>query len=402
MFSRGATITPCPDPLLARLRVALLAGALFACCGPALGAEIVVEGAAPLRDGNVAEAREAAIRNALAEAARSAELRVEARSGAGVGETPWERTAIRAAASVRRHEVLDQRVDGDVLRVRLRADLSAGEDAAGLPCGGHLRRILIGGFPLERPEQLLPDELDGYARLTARELAQRIGAQRTLLVDHDGRLMLRDGFPERVVGDLPPDAQAWQQVRAAAREHRAQYLLVGLFRSLALGADRQQRALELDALLIDGLSGSCVARARFSRSAAGRVVLPKFTPFGGPVFYASDLGRAYGDLLDDVAAWAGAQASCLPFTARVLKVDGNAVYLDAGAEQSVSPGDAFAAFRVDDVPLRAASGELLGVEKKPAGELTVRHVYPRFAIGELTGRVAGRNRLEAGDELHFR
>lgn len=381
-----------------------LAGFFFLLASLAQAGEILVEGEAPVRGGNVVEAREVAIRHALAEAARSGSVRIESRSGSvGIGES-WEHTAIRAVARVQRHEVVDQRLEGDVLRVRVRAFLgSAGGDAPSVAChSGHVRRLLIGGFPLERPEELLPGELDGYARLTARELARRMDRQQGLLVDHQGGLMLQDGFPERVVGDLPATAQAWQRVREAAQKHRAQYLLVGLFRSLALGADRDERLLELDALLIDGMSGSCVARSRFSRRASGQVILPKFMSFGSSSFYASDLGSTYGDLLDEVAAWAEAQASCLPFTARVFKVDGASVYLDAGAEQSVSIGDSFSAFRVEAAPLTSLGGELLGVEKKPLGELKVRHVYPRFAIGELMRQGASAARLEVGDELHSR
>lgn len=399
------------------LSVLIRAGALLAALPgmspPAAAAELLVEGEARLTGADPDAARAAAIRAALAEAARGGTLHLQSTLSTGdARDGVRERTQLRSERRILGHELLEARASGDTLRVRLRVTVADGDgdEAPGLCRGGHLRRVLVAGFPLERPEELLAGELDGYARLTARELAARL-AGRPLLVDHDGRFMLQDGLPERVVGDLPPTVQALHRVRETAQRHRAQTLLTGLFRSFALDAGRNRRTLELDVLLIDGLTGSCVARTRLSRVATGQVVLPGKLAFGSPAFYATDLGRAYGELLDEAAAWAAQIAPCLPLTARIVRVEGGRAYFDAGAEQSVAVGDTFTVLRPSPAPLTAPGGELLGVERQPLGELVVRHVYPRFAIGELQTPPAvpsalpkaspvSRPTLLVGDELH--
>ena len=164
----------------------------------------------------------------------------------------------------------------------------------------------------------------------------------------------------------------------------------------------------MEALILDPLTGSCVARKRFSRTASGKVVLPRSIGFGSAAHYATDFGAAYGDVLSEIASWAEATTSCLPFSARVLRSEGHSVYFDAGAEQGISIGDVFSAFKANAKPVAARGGEILGREKTMAGEVRVKSVYPRFSIGEFTPTLTHASsfdlgpQLETGDELHSR
>lgn len=389
--------------MLRRLLPGALAAALFLLAPAAQAEEILVEGEAPVLDGNVALAREQAIRNALADAARRSSFSIATSLGLQNGEVGFDQAVVKSAANVHRHQVVGERLDGKIYRVSLRAELeaAAGRGAGGVCREGHVKRLLIGGFPVLHPEELRRDELSGYARLTAGEIGKRFSANPAVMVDYDGNIMVHRGEPERVVGSLPADAQAWKTIRAEAEKHRAQYLLVGAFRSLAHDADKKRRQVDIEAFILDARSGSCVARRRFAREAEGRVVLPTSISFGSPAHYDTDLGRAYGDVLTEIADWAEATASCQPFSARVIKVQDKLVYLDAGAEQGLAVGDHFSAFKAAEQPVTTLGGEILGLEKRPAGELRVTTVYPRFAIGEFLARPAGAA-LAPGDELYSR
>lgn len=371
----------------------------------AIAASVVAEGSAPIHNGNLSLAREEAIRNALAEAARLTSVTVDAALGISGGQVAFDQVVVKSAANVFRHQVISEQHDESLYRVTISADLesAAGRAADNYCRSGYTKRLLIGGFPMLRPEQLEMEEMSGYAHLTAREIAKRFGATPAVFVDHNGSLMLHFGVPERVIGDTPPDAQAWTLGRAEAEKHRAQYLLIGRYHSLALSPNKSKREIDIEALIIDASSGSCVARKRFYGTASGRIlfpslIIPASTPFGSAAHYATDFGKPYGEILTDIARWADATTSCQPFSARVVKVDGKSVYFDVGAEQGVSIGDIFSTFKPASKPVTARGGEILGIEKKTVGDLKVTTTYPRFSIGELTPPFSGMA-LERGDEL---
>lgn len=363
----------------------------------------MVEGVAQIRGGDFPTARAEAIRNALAEASRRSSLSVGATISIRDTSLAFDQTVVRSSASVHRHQIVSEGHDGEFYRVAISAELesSAGRSPSAVCRGGYVKRLLIGGFPLLRPEQLQSDELQGYAYLTAAEIARHFSADPAVFVDYDGSLMVHFGVPERVIGDMPKDDQALSLIRSEAEKHRAQYLLVGRFHSLALN-NRNNREVDLEALVLDVFTGSCVARKRFSRTTSGHVVLPRSILFGSPDHYSTDFGRVYGELLSELASWAEATVSCQPFSARIIKVENGSVYFDAGAEQGVGIGDTFSAFKAKSGPVVTGGGEILGTEKMMAGTLRVTSVYPRFSIGWLDPTISGASplELEPGDELY--
>lgn len=366
---------------------------------------VSVEGVAPIINGDTDAAREAAIRNALGDAARQAGTEVRAVSESRDGRIAFDQTTLRAWTRVERHEVIMEQTEGELYRVLIMAELTpATADPSAARCDRHhLNRLLIGGFPLTRPEQLLPGELAGYAHLSGREIAARMRSATSdtnaaqVLADHRGSLMLRIQFPEHAGTDVPIDAQTWSQVRNAAEQHRAQYVLVGQFISFALDRGQRQRELELDVVLLDAYSATCVARKRFARSISGSVVLPDTLVFGSAAHLDSDLGRAYARLMDEVAAWAEQTARCQPLGARVIDVSNGRVRIDVGSEQGVRVGDSFSAISSMGAPLTTRAGEVLGMERVMLGEARVTSVYPRFAVMEMVGSGA---LPQSGDQMY--
>ncbi|MCK6392981.1 flagellar assembly protein T N-terminal domain-containing protein [Zoogloea sp.] len=362
---------------------------------------VITTGSAPIHGERTAAAREEAIRNALADASRQSALQVEARLGTSGQAMAFDQVMVRSSGRVQQHRILQEGVQGDHYQVTLGVELASDAPSPfDQPAcrESHAKRVLIIGFPVSHPEHLKFNELSGYAQLTAGELARRLYGGK-LLADHDGDLMLGSSAPERVGTAPPPEQQAWHLIRQAARKHRAQYLITGHFRSLSASADETRRELDLDVQILDASTGSCVARRRFTHSARGRVRVPESTVFGSPGHYASAFGQAYAAALDEMAEWTRRSISCLPFSARVLKVEGERIYLDSGAEQGLSAGDTFSAFKPAPRPVLSSDGETLGVEKTALGELVITTVYPRFAIAERRD-AASAQPVEAGDEAH--
>lgn len=384
-----------------KLRCSLLAACLTLGTPAAKAETVIGEGAAAIQPGGRTPARDEAIRNALADAARQASLRVDARSGNRNHQAAFDQVVVRSSARIERHRILSEAEQDGTYRVRLTAELGEATGNTGAACReGHVRRLLLAGFPVQRPEQLGLHEMTGYAQLTAAEAARRFPEHAAILVDHQGELMVLPSVPERVIDGVAADIQGWSVIRDAARRHRAQYVLAGRFRSLALSADGRSRDIDLEALILDASNGVCVARQRFRRVAQGRVKIPESVTFGSPGHYATDFGQAYAAVLDDMTRWAEATTSCLPFSARVIRTSKELVYLDAGAEQGLAAGDRLSAFRPERQPITTTGGEILGLEKRPLGEVVITTVYPRFAIARLETPTSADLQVEAGDELH--
>jgi hypothetical protein len=89
----------------------------------------------------------------------------------------------------------------------------------------------------------------------------------------------------------------------------------------------------------------------------------------------------------------------VPFTARVVKAQGNKIYFDVGSMANVTVGDVLMAYRVSAEALQGSTPNMhLGFAESPLASLVVKKVQPLFAVGELeTDKLA----LKAGDVVRF-
>jgi curli biogenesis system outer membrane secretion channel CsgG len=96
------------------------------------------------------------------------------------------------------------------------------------------------------------------------------------------------------------------------------------------------------------------------------------------------------EYLDKVASAAGAGGG---IDMRVVKVDGNRVYINVGSSSGVKVGDKFRVFRRGEELIDPATGAKLGAEEKEVGTGVVAEVNEKFSVMTLTGAAA------AGDIL---
>ncbi|MDR0715852.1 MAG: flagellar assembly protein T N-terminal domain-containing protein [Azoarcus sp.] len=365
--------------------------------------EMVVEGRALIGADGLAAARGMATRRALARAAESHSAQVSAQSRIQEGMA-LESAQVNASACTREVQPLTERVDGDELTVALRVQVDAcdaardGADGA-QACGkAYTNRVLVTGFAFEFPEQLLA-EWDGrllpsvnrqrIEALTATELSHALVRDGHVLAVFDG-----DVFPYASPARAPalhiPAGSVETPLAARTRERQAQYALSGIYREFGLEKKlkRHERLIEIEAFLHDGVNGAVLARRRFQTKVSGSILSDAFSVFNTPTigtsaFRKTPFGKKWTTLIDDIARWAGAQASCLPFIARVMKVDGHRLQLDAGAESGISPGDTMVLHILRQPPVFDLSTRLLGQEKQVRATALIHAVYPAFSIAEL-------------------
>jgi len=92
---------------------------------------------------------------------------------------------------------------------------------------------------------------------------------------------------------------------------------------------------------------------------------------------------AAGDYIERLAAAAGPTRGV---EARVVKLDGERMYINVGAESGVKVGDRFAVFSIGEALIDPVTGANLGAEEKQTATATVTDVQPKFAIATVSGK----------------
>ncbi|MDR0439936.1 MAG: hypothetical protein LBI59_02995, partial [Candidatus Accumulibacter sp.] len=151
---------------------------------------------------------------------------------------------------------------------------------------------------------------------------------------------------------------------------------------------RHGRPIEIEAFLHDGASGAVLARRIFSAEVSSWIPSDTVSVFNTPtigtrVFRETLFGEEWTALINDIARWAGARTSCLPFIARIVKVEGRLLQLDAGAESRINSGDTLTLHILRKPPVSDLSAHLPEQEKQVRATVVIRAVYPASSIAEL-------------------
>jgi hypothetical protein len=243
----------------------------------------------------------------------------------------------------------------------------------------------------------------------SRELKRRLDATGNVrTVDASQYLVPLSGddliSQSRILGALPPAQDAGQMAIEFANSLSVQYVVSGVIRDMSvtkhlLGA--KVRHLELDLVVHDGLTGVEVARHRVNESVpdAGMFDFPTTAPVLNDKFYASPFGGKVNRALDSLVNLLTNDLGHQPFTARVIRAEGNQVYFDAGGLANIREGDVLNAYQIDPASLKDLAGQRsLGKQEQPNATLVVTQVQRLFSVGELQTDTA---RLSPGDLIRF-
>ena len=286
------------------------------------------------------------------------------------------------------------------------ADLLPSAPEASLkPCyGAHLKRVLLTGFLLEFPEQKSGEESSlPLNQVTAIELARRLRASARVLAD-----TLPYFFPYASAARAPElwafphSAEAASEMTMQARNRRAQYVVSGIYRDFGRESDwrgRQRRTMLVEVFLHDGVSGQVLAKQMFSGEVRGDVTLRPRPLIGSPAFYQTTFGQAWGALLDKIAHWVEEEATCRPFSTRVLRVDGVRLHIDAGTESGLSAGGALTIQGYSSTT--ASSGRVTGEEKPVCTDALIREAHPQSSVVECK-EISGENSVKAGEMIFIK
>lgn len=88
-------------------------------------------------------------------------------------------------------------------------------------------------------------------------------------------------------------------------------------------------------------------------------------------FDESLVGKATREAIQDIMAKIDNQTTAMPWQAKIIKVDGNSVYINAGSEAGVNIGDVFEVYARGEELIDPDTGLSLGSEETKVGEISV-------------------------------
>ena len=145
-----------------------------------------------------------------------------------------------------------------------------------------------------------------------------------------------------------------------------------------------KRHIEVELAVYDGLTGGQLLLRRLDEQAQEKVKIGNDKPFGSSLFFETEMGQALSRLLDLAVSDIRTELDKVPFSAHILRVKEKKVFLDAGSDSLLKPGDKLIAYARDTTPIAALNGSVLGARDRAVDTITLTHVQPQFSIGELT------------------
>lgn len=373
---------------------------------------VVLEGTGHgvIRAENLDAAREEARKAALRDLSLQYEARVNSRDTLENGIVTESHLTVASRASARNVQIVDERRVGNMLRVTVRADMSAATDNCPVEGASRLKkRVAVTGFALERPEQARHGRLDDAGTMLPQSLVAGLR--------QEDQVQVLAASSIRLFGNLAnaPTSQQFDNrlsnVVQVARELDAQFVVGGVIRDMSLedpaawgtsvndrlkrgvGTANMTRRFVADLMIFDGFSGSPVYQQRFAVQGQWDAGQGASTGFGSAGFLNTDYGREVAGALAEMQQVVANALACQPFITRITRVEGQRVTLSSGATSGLRPGDELHLYRSHShFDSMNTTPELRDADTR----LTLNNVHPEFSNGRIPQH-GGIENIQRGD-----
>lgn len=145
-------------------------------------------------------------------------------------------------------------------------------------------------------------------------------------------------------------------------------------KGFGLGVQTAAASVGIDIRFVDTNTGEIIAadNIRKEKSKKGLKVDTRQLSFKNKNdFDGSLVGQATRDAIQEIMVKLDGQITNLPWQAKIIKVSGTTVYINAGSEAGVNVGDIFDIFQKGEELIDPDTGLSLGAEETKAGEIEV-------------------------------
>lgn len=172
-----------------------------------------------------------------------------------------------------------------------------------------------------------------------------------------------------------------------------------------LQGSAQTGHIGLDLRLIDAATGVIIASQNISRPVPGGGIgigrQTRSVDFGGQAYFQTPIGQATRAAMQDAVQFVLARTPRLtaPRSFSVVKVEGSAVYLNAGANANVKVGDVLQVYSRGEALIDPDTGLRLGAAERAIAQIQITEVQDQFSIAVIQGATGA---MKRGDPVRPR
>lgn len=347
--------------------------------------QVTSQGSASISQLGVAQARQAAIEQAMAHA--SAQLK---RQG---GDT--------VVGDVK---IVDEWQEADQFYVQAVAVVSE----KSLCASPQRKKMVVTAFPLVNSDQLAGTESQDLFGGIPREIGNQLLQSGDFMVRNFSGVSLY-ARPDLAPEVMPNPSYAGSSITSVALQHDAQFVLSGVIRDFRIESTEYvrgsgllaeiksvvrdmvgRRSIGIDVYVHDGFSGALLFQHRYNDSVVGDVSLPSGYNVGSERFSQSPVGAKIENMISAATEDIHRALACYPYETRVQQIEANNMLIIAGgAQDRIKVGDRFSVH-----PANISAISLQAVPSASAGMLTITEVSANHAVGHFDGKVGS---VRAGD-----
>jgi curli biogenesis system outer membrane secretion channel CsgG len=157
--------------------------------------------------------------------------------------------------------------------------------------------------------------------------------------------------------------------------------------TLGVGTNRVTGRVALDIRLIDATSSQIIESGRAEAKITQRVTSADIAAgplsLGKSSFDQTALGRATRDAIAQAVRFIVARMETVPWTGRVIDVSDGQLYVNAGQDTNLKPGQRLVVSTITRELTDPATGEKLGVLERRLGEIEIQVVHEKFSVARL-------------------
>jgi hypothetical protein len=301
---------------------------------------ITAQGEAPISPGAELLARKQALQSALQNIAMQA--------GAGLTQ----------ATLIGSTKVVDEWRDDNIYRVQVLATLGAGDNAES--CHSPFRKNIVAtGFPIVTPGQISANESQDLYSGIPREITNLLLESGEFNSFNETHAVL---YPQPDIAPQMSKTSGYYDslIVQMARQYNAQFVLSGVIRDLEVESTQYTRG-----------SGALAGIKSMMRD----FWIPSGYTVGSERFRATPTGQKITEMLHQAARDVRHLLSCYPLTTQIIRIDGANVFLAAGAQAKLRPGDSLVVYaknHLSDIKL-----------EQEIGVIKIIQVQSDFSVGRM-------------------
>jgi hypothetical protein len=362
---------------------------------------IEAEGMAVVVNKDLKSAREAAIKDASQQASMHAAVYVSSNQVVRDGILEIDNMQISTLGRVSNIEVLDETLDGNFLKVRIRADVLIDTGCNNGVTNTYKKSLAVAAFPLVDLNHGRLGNLHDTPIIFPTQLAQQLNTSLGIVAYNASRVnfypdptlaattTLSDGALSSMLNNINRmevnyivSGVVRDMTMVDPRTHAEKYFFIDLYNRLDYLSKKHLRSFSIDLFLHDGFTGDLIMQKSYQTAGLWNLDPAIKTGFGGAGFTKQDYGQKVQALQQQIIKELTEQLTCEPFTARINKVEDRTVWISAGAAQGLKKGDKLSIYRRSTfyTPDGRAQTQLSNTQQT----LTIKETQGSFATGQLS------------------